>query len=274
MVNKGDYNISMVQAAHSVLLEVVHILGEYRNNIAIVGGWVPDFIMPNAPEHHIGSIDVDLALDHRVLEEVGYETLKKHLIKAGYRPDEDQPFRFWRDLVVEDKPFSVEVDLLAGEYGGTGKNRRTQRVQDVRARKARGCDLVFELSIEVKIEGTLPDGRKDIATIRVANIVSFLVMKGMALADRDKEKDPYDIYFCLTTYPGGIKVIAEAIQPHIKDKLIREGLLKIKEKFQSPEHVGPVGVVDFQEITDPEERARITRDASERALALLENLGM
>jgi len=271
MVNKNDYNTAMVQAAHSVLLEVVRIFGEYRDSIAVVGGWVPDLVMPNAPEHHIGSIDVDLALDHHVLEEIGYETLKEHLIEAGYRPDEKQKFRFWRDL---DANSAVAVDLLAGEYGGTGKNRRHQRVQDVLARKARGCDLVFDLFTEVKIEGTLPDGRKDTATIRVANIVSFLAMKGMALADRDKEKDPYDIYFCLINYPGGIKGLAEAILPHIGNELIREGLLKIKEKFQSPDHVGPVGVVAFQDITDPEERARITRDASERALALLENLGM
>lgn len=168
----------------------------------------------------------------------------------------------------------VEVDLLAGQYEGTGRGHRTQKVQDVRARKARGCDLVFDLYTEVKIEGELPDGRKDTAMIRVANIVSFLVMKGMALADRDKAKDAYDIYFCLTNYPGGIDGIAAAMAPHLGNALVREGLLKIKEKFQSAGHVGPVGVVDFEEITDPEERARIARDASERALALVEKLGV
>lgn len=30
----------MVQAAHAVLLELVHVLGEYRGGIALVGGWV------------------------------------------------------------------------------------------------------------------------------------------------------------------------------------------------------------------------------------------
>jgi hypothetical protein len=272
MVSKGDYNEPMVRAAHAVLLEVARVLGEYRDDIAVVGGWVPELVMPDSKERHIGTTDVDLALDHRVLGEIGYETIKKLLVKGGYRADDEQPYKFWRDLDVDGKRFSIEVDLLAGEYQGTGRGHRTQKVQDVRARKARGCDLVFDLYTKVTIDGTLPDGRKDTATIRVANIVSFLVMKGMALADRDKAKDSYDIYFCLTNYPGGIDGIAEAISPHLGNGLVREGMLKIREKFQSPEHVGPVGVCDFQEITDREERARIARDASERALALVAKL--
>ena len=57
-------------------------------------------------------------------------------------------------------------------------------------------------------------------------------------------------------------------------KLVREGFLKIKENFKSPGHVGPVGIVDFDEITDPEERARITREAFERVAALMKKLGI
>lgn len=272
MVSKGDYNAAMVRAAYSVLLELVRVLGEYRDDIAVVGGWVPDLVMPDVSNKHIGSIDVDLALDHRVLAEIGYETIREHLTKSGYRPDEKQPFIFYRDVLVEGTNIPVEVDLLAGEYEGTGRKHRTQAIQDVRARKARGCDLVFDFCTEVTLEGTLPDGRKDTAKIRVANIVSFLAMKGMALADREKSKDAYDIYFCLTNYPNGIEGLVQEIKPHCANKLVREGLLKIQEKFQSPEHVGPLGVADFDEITDPDERARIARDASERALALLEKL--
>lgn len=274
MVSKSDYSEVMVQAAHSVLLEVMRVLGEYRDDIAVVGGWVPELVIPNSEEQHIGTTDVDLALDHRMLDEIGYETIKNLLTKSGYRPDDQQPFIFYRDLEVDGTPVTIEVDLVAGEYAGTARKHRTQKVQDVRARKARGCDLVFDLFTKVTINGTLPDGRKDTTTIRVANIVSFLVMKGMALADRDKAKDVYDIYFCLINYPGGIDGIVQAILPHLKNKLVCEGLLKIKEKFQSPEHVGPVGVVDFKEITDPEERARIARDVSERAIALIKKLGL
>ena len=36
-----EYLPQEVQAAHSVMLELSHILGEYKHDIVIVGGWVP-----------------------------------------------------------------------------------------------------------------------------------------------------------------------------------------------------------------------------------------
>jgi hypothetical protein len=109
----------------------------------------------------------------------------------GYTQDKKQPFIFWRTVKVGDKEIAVEVDLLAGEYEGTGKSHRTQTVQDVRARKARGCDLAFQLPETIAIEGNLPGGAKDSTTVRIASIVLFLAMKGMALATRLKEKDAW-----------------------------------------------------------------------------------
>ena len=72
---------------------------------------------------------------------------------------------------------TVEVDFLAGEYGGTSKKHRTQIVQDMHPRKARACDLAFLNPIQITIEGTLPEGGKDRASIQVASIVPFLSSK-------------------------------------------------------------------------------------------------
>ena len=47
---------------------------------------------------------------------------------------------------LQREPVPVEVDLLAPEYGGRSGRHENQFVQDVRARKARGCDLVFTRS--------------------------------------------------------------------------------------------------------------------------------
>ena len=93
--------------------------------------------------------------------------------------------------MVGERPIEIEVDLLAGEYEGTARKQRTQEVQDVRARKARGCELAFRFATEVPIEGTLPDGARDKATVRIAAIIPFLAMKGMAMATRLKEKNPW-----------------------------------------------------------------------------------
>ncbi len=269
--SRVDYTADAVEAARSVLLELSHLLGEYRDDIVLIGGWVPELLISRGEIHHVGSIDVDLALNHRNLQEAGYRTIQDMLLSRGYRQGK-QPFIFHRMVRVGDREIRVEVDLLAGEYEGTGEGHRTQKIQDVKARKARGADLAFEITREVAVSGTLPGGGKDTATVRVAGIVPFLVMKGMALHDRLKEKDAWDIYFCLRYYPGGLDALVEEFRPHLTYGLVQEGLRKIAEKFASPEHVGPRFVADFDGLEGPEERALRQRDAYERVATLLKRL--
>ena len=273
-MSKKDYDAIQVEAARSVMLELVRLLAEYRDDIVVVGGWVPALLIPQDRKPHIGSTDVDLALNHRTLTGPGYKTICRLLEGRGYTQDKKQPFIFWRIVKVGEKEIHVEVDLLAGEYEGTGKKHRTQRVQDVRARKARGCDLAFQLPETIVIEGILPGGAKDSATVRIASIVPFLAMKGMALATRLKEKDAWDIYYCVRWYPGEPEALVDVCRAHIENGLVREGFKNIAEKFASPDHNGPTFVADFEELSDSEARAITKRDAYERVLYLLQGLGL
>jgi hypothetical protein len=267
-----DYSGDLVEAAHSVLLELVRLLGEYRDDLVVVGGWVPQLILPAEPLKHVGSIDVDLAFNHRNLQDAGYATIQKLLLARGYEQDHRQPFIFHRTVSAGGNPIKVQVDFLACEYAGTGNQHRTQRVQEGRARKARGCDLAFDLFVETEIRGELPGGGADQATVRVSSVTAFLVMKGMALHDRLKEKDAWDIYFTLTNYPGGLDALIVEIQPHIGRGLVQEGLRKIAGKFETVTHVGPKFVADFEDIQEPEERAALVRDAFEKMDYLLRAL--
>lgn len=268
VTKRTDYTAEAVEAARSVMLELSRILGEYQDDMVIVGGWVPELLLEKAPRAHIGSLDVDIALNHRTLREVGYKTILQLLLSHGYRQSE-QPFIFFRTVQIGARQIDVEVDFLAGEYSGTTRGHRTQRVQDMRPRKARGCDLALSLATEIRVSGTLPGGAKDIATLRVASIVPFLVMKAMALASRLMEKDAWDIYYCIRYYPGGIDKLVDEFKPHLSNKLVQEALANIAEKFASPEHVGPVHVADFEDVATLEDRAIFQRDAYERIQALL-----
>ena len=87
MVTQRDYSAELVKAAHSVLLELFHLFGEYREHIVLVGGWVPEFLFSKHDTHHVGSIDVDLALNHpegmnRIAEEFRPH-LENGLVKEG-----------------------------------------------------------------------------------------------------------------------------------------------------------------------------------------------
>ena len=273
MVSKSQYRELDVRACKAVLLELVRLLAELKDEMVIIGGWAPTFLLPQSSEPHIGSLDIDVALNFAMIPDDTYQTIMKAFLKRDYVQDKQQPFRFFRTVKTEGtESIIVEVDLMAGEYGGTGIGHRTQKVQDVRARKARGCDLAFDTAITVTIEGELPDGGKDKASFRVAGIVPFIVMKGMAMHERMKEKDAYDIYYCVEHFHGGVAGLATEFRSFIKNKLVIEGLGKIRSKFASVEHIGPRWVADFLEVTEKEDRDIVVRRAYEKINELLDLL--
>ncbi|MEC4685087.1 MAG: hypothetical protein VST71_05070 [Nitrospirota bacterium] len=273
MVSISDYGNREVNACKAVILELVHLLGEIKDEMVIIGGWTPSFLLPHADDPHVGSLDIDLALDFSKIPDDTYQTVLEAFLKRGYTQDKDQPFRFYRKVNIEgDDPVTVEVDLMAGEYGGTGKGHRTQKVQNVRARKARGCDLAFDTPVTVTLEGELPEGGRNRVSFKVAGIVPFLVMKGMAMHERMKEKDAYDIFYCIEHFPGGARKLVEEFVPYNENRLVVEGLAKIRSKFASVDHVGPKWVGDFMETDNKEDREIIVRRAHEKVSELLDKL--
>jgi hypothetical protein len=238
--------------------------------MVVVGGWVPELLVGG----HIGTTDVDLALNHKVIGEPGYAEIGEVLRQHHYEPDRNphKVFRYHRQLGGN---LSVPLDLLAGEYGGRSRARHEhQRVQNVRPRMARGCDLAFELYEEVTVEGRLPDGALCRASIRVASLPAFLIMKAFALARRDKPKDAYDISFILARGAGGEAGAAAALQPHLEHGLVRQGLQLLDDCFASAPHVGPRRVAMFEQEDDPEEIELIQQRAFQQVDTFLRRLGL
>jgi hypothetical protein len=99
-------------------------------------------------------------------------------------------------------------------------------------------------------------------------------MKAIVLDDRMKEKDAYDIYYCLKQYSDKLDELVSEFRPHLKNGLIQEGLAKLAKNFKSVEHTGPKFVTAFEEITDEEDRIQMERDAFERVNYLLQELSI
>lgn len=195
--SQTDYSAGQIEAAHRILLEIVNILHEYEEDILIVGGWVPDLIFPE--RDHIGSIDVDLLVNHLALEEASYATIERILLNNGYNNHPEKYFTFIKKVVVDEVEFTVDLDILAGMYGGTAEKRKSQRIQGLTALKATGGNFAFEVPpTKVVLNAKRPDGAMDTGVVNVVSIVPYLIMKSAALG-RGKAKDAYDIYFCIKT---------------------------------------------------------------------------
>ena len=81
--HEGDYTDRQVVAARRVLVDVAQVLAAFRDAMVVVGGWVPDLLFPAADPKHVGSIDVDLALDAAKLGDGRYAELLKLLLDTG-----------------------------------------------------------------------------------------------------------------------------------------------------------------------------------------------
>ena len=82
-------------ASRSVLIEVANVLGAFRDQLVVIGGWVPDLWYPGCG--HTGSLDVDFAVSPQALAGNVYGTILKRLLDAGYTHRID-PTRFERSV--------------------------------------------------------------------------------------------------------------------------------------------------------------------------------
>ncbi len=76
MVSRSDYSSDGVRAARAVMLELYRLRGAYKEQLVVVGGWVPNLLIPQEDEPHVGSMDIDLAINHRSIPDEGYKTIQ------------------------------------------------------------------------------------------------------------------------------------------------------------------------------------------------------
>jgi hypothetical protein len=261
-----------VEAARRVMVEVWQILGAYRGAMVLVGGWVPEVLLPSAVPPHTGSIDVDLLLNPKPLRQAQYAELL-HLLEARGYQRTDKAFRYAKEVAVDEgEPVRVEVDFLVPK--GAKKGRSARVMPGFRAIEADGARLALEVTETKALDGRMPDGAHHQVQVIVPSIEAYIVMKAYALRGRLKEKDAYDIVFCLRNWAGGAADVARRLMPHRDEADVREALHILAVHFASPEHTGSRGFAAVMSPTgDPDEREFLARDAFERVQEFLRGLG-
>lgn len=226
------------EAARAVLIEVVNILGAFKDDIVIVGGWVPDLTFPD--KSHVGSLDVDLAVSPNAVGLDAYSTILGRLKEKNYSHS-TSPTRFYRSVPGAEE--SVKVDLISGEYT-QDERAKTVQVDELTLNSLRGIDLAFGVSDEITIEGTMPDGVSNIVRARIVRPEAFILIKAFALADRMKAKDSYDVAFVLNHYQPTLTALAEQVVPLVASGLGAEAFQILTEKFAVLDAVGPQSAAD------------------------------
>ncbi|MEE9115533.1 MAG: hypothetical protein V3U09_01390 [Thermoplasmata archaeon] len=278
-----DYGNPIVATSHSAMLELAVTLAAYRDALVLIGGWVPYLLLqryqqPENPYRHIGSIDIDWVVDSDRIDEQAYDTIVKRIKERGYVPSETSLFSFQKKVKsqIDGKPYTIETDFLTSAPArGEGRMHRHRSIQnDLTARTLEGASVVLENCCEISISGVLPNGAKHETSILVADVLGFLTTKGLALGDRYKEKDAYDIYSVLANYKGGPLTVAQEVRGHLGNQHTERAVQRIQEWFGERAALGPAAVADFFRDERGEARKRRITDAHQVALRFLEELGM
>ena len=271
---KEDYTERQTEAAHRVLIDVGQVLASFMDCLVVVGGWVPDLLIPEAEESHVGSIDVDLALDAAKLNEGRYAEMLKLLIDSKRYRQGDKEFQLITEVNLKDgdKPVQVEVEFLAPKDVKLRKNN-PKLLPGFRALQTEACGVAFNSPIERKLTGENTWGAKNTVRLRIASLADFLVMKAHAIAGRDKPKDSYDFCYCLEHFPGGLEKLTTEWGGRREEQHVAKAIEILREKFDSVGTFGPQQLVQFHNSVSREEQEMQARRAYEQVQRFLALVG-
>jgi hypothetical protein len=211
---------------------------------------VPWLLLDNVEMPHVGTTDIDLGLDAAALQNGEYVHLVEALRAKGYDQSTLKKFQLVRTMKATDgNPIQVNIDFLMPREMQIEKNK-PPILDDFAVQRADGADLALRFNQLVAVRAAMPEGGMNTVEIAVCSIPALLAMKGFALQKRYKQKDAYDIYYCIRNYPGGIDELAMDCRPILELPSGAEGYGYIAAKFDSPDGFGATCVKNFVAESD------------------------
>jgi len=268
-----DYGLRQVEAARRVLVDLGQVLASFQDCLVVVGGWVPDLLMSSSEEAHVGSVDVDLALDAAKLKDGRYAELLQMLLDTGRYVLGSKPFQLVVEVPLDDgeKPVLVDVDFLAPIAVKLDKNR-PKLIEGFRVLQTESCAEAFLSPVTQSLSGRNVRGACNSVKLRIASLSAFLLMKSHAIGNRDKPKDSYDLCYALEYFSEGVESVARGWKSRAGEPLVARALSILRQKFGGIENFGPQQVVEFFDSVDADEQALQARNAFELVQRFLQRL--
>ena len=248
-----DYAPETYERVQQALLHVSTVLGDWMEQITVIGGIVPSLLVPPSQlpvdaEAHPGTTDLDLALQLKVLTAEGYASISELLRYAGYRPVEKQEDTIRRQTWRTDPKFGpvVTIDFLIARSPKHPREVKVQNLErDFAALIADGIQLVERDRRKIRISGRTIRGEQAERDIWVCGPASFVVLKARAIHLREKPKDAFDLHFILENLDGGIEAIVTVFRAFMDDGDAVESVGFLRQAYGTHEGIGPSRAARF-----------------------------
>ncbi len=248
-----DFSPEFSDLVRATALYVCTILGDYMEELVVVGGLVPSLIIPQDPlvegaDRHVGTRDLDIGFSLAILDENRYHEIAERLRASGFGPDRNpngnETFQRWK----ERGGLGATIDFLIPRTSNSDVGGAVQNLEaDFAAFTVPGLELAFRDRIRVTLTGTTIYGEEARRDIWVCGPGAYVVLKALAFRIRGFRKDAYDLYYVVRNYGAGPSDVAKALATHLTSNVAREALQYLGEDFAQPNSIGPVRVALFIE---------------------------
>lgn len=275
-----DYTPETYERVRQAVLHVATILGDWMEQLTLVGGIVPSLLvpaggLPEGAEAHPGTTDLDLGLQLSVLTDEAYASISELLRDAGYRAVEKEEDKIRRQTWRTDPALGaiVTIDFLIPRSPEQPPKTRMQDLEkDFAALIADGLQLVERDRRKILILGTTIRGERVERSIWVCGPASFVVLKARAIQLREKPKDAFDIHYVLMNIEGGVEAVANELRQMLDDKDAVEAIEYLNQAYMTIDSIGPSRAAFFLYGMRTEETQEEFDDLSASAHAYVNRL--
>lgn len=271
-----EYAAHDIELVRAVTLTVARVLGSYLEELTVIGGLVPNLLVPQgdlAPEtRHVGTTDLDLVLQLGLLEEGRYKEVSELLRRSGFEPEKKQGTGAVRSQrwIAPGTDGKGIIEFLVPPISEDSRGGKLQHMEnDFAAFVLPGGHLAFRDRVSVEIAGKDLRGARASRSIWVCGPAAFLILKAFAHAKREEPKDAYDIWYLLRFFPDGGKAIAKGFESLRDDPDVKTGLGILEDAFKDLDASGSLDVAFF--LGSPEDDA-LRQDVSAFVMSFLAKL--
>jgi hypothetical protein len=227
-------------------------LGDFLDDLVIVGGLVPPLLIPNEilpanQDPHVGTQDLDLGLAVGLLNARRYEELTERLRRAGFEPEiNEDGNRILQTWKIERTGLKVTIDFLISPSDPDDKGGDIRHIEkDFGAVITPGLRLAFIDRKKITLDETTIFDEKATRDVWVCGPGAFVVLKALAFGIRGENKDAYDLYFVIRNYGRGIEDVYECLEPLLKEPETQQALDFLRRDFSEHDRAGPTRAALF-----------------------------
>lgn len=247
----ADYTPEQTELIRAVTLTAATVLGDYMDDLAVVGGLVPSLLipptaLPAGAEPHVGTMDLDLGLDLAILDGQKYQGIAQRLLDTSFRPDLSERGNDVRQRWTHARNPLAKIEFLippVDEEAVPGKLQPLEK--GLAAFIISGLEVAFRDRMMVRISGTTLFGETATREIPVCNPGAFIILKALAFRNRGSFKDAYDLFYMARNYGNGTEDVATFLARLIDTDPGRRAIGILREDFLDERAPGPMRVALF-----------------------------